>query len=186
MGLSEKNGSNSFWRASGVTPGPPSVTRSVAVPLALVTLMLEWMTQRHYLDSVKTDEALDPHFAGLLRHHWMEEAQHAKLDTLIVDKIASALEPVKIEAGIDDYMDIGKMLDGGLQTQVELDLESLEKAAGRRLSVVEKADIRQAQIKAYRWTFLVSGMTHPRFDRSLRELTVSGHARVAELGRAVA
>lgn len=46
-------------------------------------LHLEWMIQLHYVDSVRADEALDPQFCSLLRHHWMEEAQHAKLDTLI-------------------------------------------------------------------------------------------------------
>ena len=153
----------------------------------LTTLHIEWMTQRHYLTSVKEEkEGLDPLFSSLLKHHWMEENQHAKLDTLVVDEIASAVTPEEIEKGIDDYMDIGKMLDGGLQTQVELDLASLEKAIGRRLADSEKAEIREAQLKAYRWTFLLSGMTHPKFDQSLRELAAVGHARVGELARAIA
>jgi hypothetical protein len=154
----------------------------------LATLQIEWMTQRHYLESVKDNaaERLDPLFCSLLRHHWLEESQHAKLDTLIVDKIASALEPAKIEAGIDDYMDIGKFLDGGLAAQVQLDLESLKKAIGRTLSAGEKAEIVEAQTRAYRWTFLGSGMTHPNFDRSLRELSARGHERVEELVRAAA
>ena len=78
------------------------------------------MTQKHYLESVKDNaaEGLDPLFCSLLKHHWLEESQHAKLDTLIVDEIASTLEPARIEAGINDYMDIGKMLDGGLNAQV--------------------------------------------------------------------
>ena len=154
----------------------------------LATLQIEWMTQKHYVESVKDNaaERLDPLFCSLLKHHWLEESQHAKLDTLIVDKIASALEPVKIEAGIDDYMDIGKMLDGGLAAQVQLDLESLQKAIGRTLSAEEKAEIAEAQTKAYRWTFLSSGMTHPNFDRSLRELSARGHERVGQLARAIA
>jgi len=154
----------------------------------LATLHIEWMSQRHYLESVKDNaaEQLDPLFCSLLKNHWLEESQHAKLDTLIVDKIASALEPAKIEAGIDDYMDIGKMLDGGLTAQVQLDLESLQKAIGRTLSAGEKAEIAQAQTRAYRWTFLSSGMTHPRFDTSLRELSARGYERVGELARAIA
>ena len=153
----------------------------------LTTLHIEWMTQKHYLESVKdTAEGLDPLVCSLLRHHWMEESQHAKLDTLVVDELASRATPEEIEKGIEDYMDIGKMLDGGLQSQIELDLASLEKAIGRRLSESDKAEIREQQLKAYRWTFLVSGMTHPKFDRSLRELTAAGHARVTELARAVA
>jgi hypothetical protein len=154
----------------------------------LATLHIEWFTQKHYVESVKDNaaERLDPLFCSLLKHHWLEESQHAKLDTLIVDKIASALEPAKIETGIDDYMDIGKLLDGGLAAQLQLDLESLQKAIGRTLSAEEKAEIVQAQTKAYRWTFLSSGMTHPNFDRSLRELSAQGHERVANMARAIA
>jgi hypothetical protein len=130
-------------------------------------------------------ERLDPLFVSLLKHHWLEESQHAKLDTLIIDKIASALDPARIEAGIDDYMEIGKLLDGGLAAQIELDLESLEKAIGRPLSAADKEQIRAAQRPAYRLTFLLSGMTHPNFDRALRELTSSGHTRVTALARAI-
>ena len=103
-----------------------------------------------------------------------------------MDEIAGKATPAEIDKGIEDYMDIGKMLDGGLQTQVELDLASLERAIGRRLADSEKSEIREAQLKAYRWTFLLSGMTHPKFDRSLRELAEAGHARVGELARAIA
>ena len=83
-------------------------------------------------------------------------------------------------------MDIGKLLDGGLQAQVHLDIESLEKAIGRPLSEADKVEIMEAQTKAYRWTFLLSGMTHPKFDRSLAELSRRGYARVGELARAIA
>jgi hypothetical protein len=154
----------------------------------LATLHIEWMSQRHYVESVKDNaaERLDPLFCSLLKHHWLEESQHAKLDTLIVDKLASGLEPAKIEAGIDDYMDIGKILDGGLAAQVQLDLSSLQKAIGRELSAEERDEIAKAQTRAYRFTFLSSGMNHPNFDRSLRELSARGHERVGELERAIA
>ena len=153
----------------------------------LTTLHIEWFTQKHYVESVKDNaaERLDPLFCSLLKHHWIEESQHAKLDTLVVDKIASALERKEIEKGIDDYMDIGKLLDGGLQAQVRMDMESLEKAIGRVLGAAERAEIEAAQLKSYRWTFLLSGMTHPNFDRSLRELSIDGHRRVGELARAI-
>jgi hypothetical protein len=77
------------------------------------------------------------------------------------------------------------MLDNGLTTQVQLDLDSLEKAIGRTLSADERAEIAQAQTRAYRWTFLSSGMTHPNFDRSLREVSARGHERVGELARGI-
>jgi hypothetical protein len=154
----------------------------------LTTLHIEWFTQKHYVESVKdnAEERLDPLFCSLLRHHWMEESQHAKLDTLIVDKIASAMQSPQIEQGVDDYMDIGKMLDGGLAAQVQLDIESLQRATGRTFTAEEKAEITREQTRAYRWTFLLSGMTHPNFDRSLRELSAQGHERVGKLARAIA
>lgn len=147
----------------------------------LATLHIEWMTQKHYVDSVKSDTRIDPLFASLLEHHWVEESQHAKVDTLIVDKLACALDPARIEAAIDDYIAIGKLIDGGLMAQVELDLESLARALGRTLSDAEQREIRAAQQAAYRATFLVAGMTHPSFDKALRELSPAGHARVAAL-----
>jgi len=154
----------------------------------LTTLHIEWATQRHYLESVKDNaaEQLDPLVCSLLKHHWIEESQHAKLDTLVVDRIATALDGKEIEKGVDDYLDIGKLLDGGFQAQVELDIESLERATGRAFSADEKEEIRQAQLRSYRWTFLGSGMTHPNFDRSLRELSPEGHRRVAEVARSLA
>ena len=173
--------------------GPPreiaaAILNHAPLGVFLTTLHIEWMTQKHYVESVKNnaDEALDPLFCSLLKHHWIEESQHAKLDTLVVDKLASTLDRKGIERGIDDYMDIGKLLDGGLQAQVRMDIQSLEKATGRTFTSAEREEIERAQLKSYRWTFLLSGMTHPNFDRSLRELSVDGHLRVGELGRAIA
>ena len=47
--------------------------------VGLVILMIEWMSQQHYLGSIRDDGDLDPLFKSLLKNHWMEEAQHAKL-----------------------------------------------------------------------------------------------------------
>jgi hypothetical protein len=164
----------------------PAILGHSRLGVALTTLCLEWLTQRHYVDSVKDARGIDALFASLLKHHWLEEAQHTKLDTLIVDKIASGLSPEEIEKGVDDFMAIGKLLDGALVQQSQFDLACLAKATGRTFSDAEKEEILTKQVKAYRWTFLASGISHPSFDRSLRELTVAGHGRVAALARALA
>ena len=181
-----------FETPCGVIGPPREIAAAILAhaPLGvfLTTLHIEWFTQKHYLESVKDNaaERLDPLFRSLLKHHWMEESQHTKLDTLVLDEIASALGKKEIEKGIDDYMDIGKLLDGGLQAQVKMDMESLQKAIGRKLSATERTEVEAAQLKSYRWTFLLSGITHPNFDRSLRELSTEGHRRVGELARAIA
>ena len=164
----------------------PAVLKHSRLGVALINLCLEWLTQRHYVDSVKDAHDLDPLFTSMLKHHWLEEAQHAKLDTLIIDKLASAMSPAEIEQGVDDFKAIGKMLDGALAQQARFDLECLAKAIGRTFTEAEKHEILAKQVKAYRWTFLLTGMTHPNFDKTLRELSLDGHRRVAELAKSIA
>lgn len=149
--------------------------------VALVILQIEWMTQRHYLESIQQDQNLDPQFCSLLKHHWLEEAQHAKLDTLMVETMAQALDEAEIEAGIEAYWAIGSFLEGGLIMQVQLDIESLQVAVGRIFTEVEKQEIQRAQERAYRWTFLESGMSHPNFIKTLRTLSESAALQVSEL-----
>jgi hypothetical protein len=139
--------------------------------VALTTLMLEWMTLEHYLDSVKDNQALDPQFKNLLRHHWMEESQHAKLDTLLVDKIASAGGPAAIAKAFEDLGAIGGAVVGLLAQQIQLDLGSFEAAAGRKLTAAERAEITTAQTRAYHYTFLVSGLLNKNFLTTVEQLS---------------
>src|SRR6185295_14106047 len=137
--------------------------------VALVILGIEWMTQEHYLDSVRGDDELDPQFKSLLRHHWMEESQHTTLDTLMVQALTDNLNEAGIEKGISDYVSIGGFLDGGLKQQVDFDLEALQRAAGRTLNEAEQDRFRTIQLQALRWTYLGSGMTHPNFLKTVGE-----------------
>src|ERR1041385_1161508 len=137
------------------TIGPPREIASAILshhPLGVVLAILhiEWMTQRHYLDSVRDDQVLDPQFKSLLRHHWMEEAQHAKLDTLIAESLAASCSPADIEKAISDYLAIGVLIDGGLRQQVEFDMQSFERASRRVLNPSEQERFRSTQTQAIR------------------------------------
>jgi hypothetical protein len=151
--------------ASHVLSHPP-------LSVALLTLHIEWMTQRHYQESVQDDAGLDPQFKNLLLHHWMEELQHAQLDTLMVRTIASVMSPAEIQAGIEGYLALGGFLDEGLRQQVALDLASLERATGRRLAEDEALAFVASQHQANRWTYIGSGMTHPKFLETVGELSL--------------
>lgn len=153
--------------------------------VALLTLHLEWMTQAHYVDSVKDDQELDPQFANLLKHHWMEEAQHAKLDTLLVDQLATAGGAPAIAKAFEDFGALGGAVDGLLQTQVQLDIASLEAAADRKLSDAEKAEITTAQARAYRYTFLASGLAHKNFLATCDQLAPGSSEKMREMAKAL-
>jgi hypothetical protein len=146
--------------------------------VALAILHIEWMTQRHYLESVRDDGGLDPCFRDLLKYHWMEEAQHARLDTLIVEELAQKAGVAETEAAIDGYLSILEFLDGGLAQQVAFDIASFEKAAGRCLEAEARSRLHDVQRAAMRWTFLVSGMTHDAFRRIVGHLSPAGARRI--------
>jgi P-aminobenzoate N-oxygenase AurF len=155
--------------------GPPEAVAAKVLahsPLAvaLLTLHIEWFVQQHYLESIKDDQDLDPQFKSLLKHHWMEEAQHTKLDTLMVEEVAAVTAPENIRKAVDEYLEIGAFIDGGMQQQTQLDLDSFERATGRRLTAEERERFSEAQLKALRWTFLGSGITHPNFLATVGKL----------------
>jgi len=170
--------------------GPaPEVARDVLshsrLGIALLTLHLEWMTQSHYLESVKDDQDLDPLFKSLLRHHWMEEAQHAKLDTLLVDKLAREGGPAAIAQAFEDFEALGTAIDGLLARQAELDLHALQAAAERTLSDADRTHIIAAQTRAYRYTFLASGLQTKNFLTTVEQLSPGSAEKMRGLARAL-
>jgi len=152
--------------------------------VALLILQIEWMTQKHWIEAAREDAALDPLFKSLLRHHWMEEAQHAKLDELMVAALAERCSHADIERAIDDYLAIGAMFDEALAQQVEFDLAAFEAATGRELDGAERERARKLQHQANRWTFLGSGMTHPRFIAALARISLAGRDRICQIAPA--
>lgn len=148
--------------------------------VALAILHIEWMTQAHYVESVKDDHDLDPQFKSLLKHHWMEEAQHAKLDTLMVEALAEGRSAGEIARAVEEYLEIVSFLDAGLAQQVAFDATAFTQATGRALDAAEEAAFRAAQHRAQRWTFLGSGMAHPNFLATLGRLSADARARVED------
>jgi hypothetical protein len=169
--------------------GPPQAVAEKVLshhPLAvaLVTLHIEWFTQRHYLDSVKDDQDLDSQFKSLLKHHWLEEAQHTKLDTLVIEAMSAEMGTEEIKKAVDEYIDIGGFLDAGMQQQAKLDIESFERAADRRLGAVERERLLKEQLQALRWTFIGSGMTHPNFLATVEEIRPEARKQIEEMAPA--
>jgi hypothetical protein len=166
--------------------GPPDaiaaeVLRHDPLAVALAILQIEWMTQRHYVDSIKDDGGLDPLFKSLLRHHWMEEAQHAKLDTLMVEALAEGRDEAGIQSALDEYLEIGAFLDGGLKQQTSFNLDAFERATGRKLTDAEREELQTQQHQALRWTYLGSGMVHPNFLASLAAMSPAAKERIVEI-----
>jgi hypothetical protein len=163
--------------------GPPKeiaahVLGHPPLSVALLILHIEWMTQRHFTTSVQDNADLEPGFKAMLLHHWMEERQHARLDTLMVHQLAADLLPAEVQAGLDGYLALGAFLDGGLKQQVEFDLQALERASGRKLKAAERDAFMAAQHQANRWTYIGSGMSHPNFLETVAKLSPDMRAKL--------
>jgi hypothetical protein len=169
--------------------GPPDVIAKAVLahdPLAvaLTTSHIEWMVQRHYVDSIKDDQELDPQFKSLLKHHWMEEVQHAKLDTLMVESLAEGRDEDQRLRAVEEYLEIGGLIDNGLVQQVEFDLDSFRRATGRELTDPETQEFRQVQLQANRWTYLGTAMTHAKVLETLASLTPKARQRIESISSA--
>jgi len=108
----------------------------------------------------------------------MEEAQHAKLDTLIVDALAEGRTEEQIDKAIDEFFEIGAFLDAGLLTQAGFNVDALEKVIGRK--VENRDELIAQQHQAARWTYVGSGMVHERFKASLESISANAARRIAE------
>jgi hypothetical protein len=185
MALFEKG----FGIRCGVIPGREDVARVVLgksrLCSLLLTSMIEWFTQVHYVEHVRADEQLDGLFRDLIKYHWIDEATHAKLDSLVINEIVGPLSLAEREHAIDELLELGGAIDGLLFQQADLDIESLQRATGRTFADHERAEIKRNIQRAYRWTFLVSGLRHPTFVKIVGELTDQGRRRLEAAAEAL-
>ncbi len=176
---------NNFGSECAVIGPPGEVAKAVLshqpLAVALVILHIEWMTQSHFVESIKDDQQLDAQFKSLLKHHWMEEAQHAKLDTMMVEAIAEGMSADEIKNAVDEYLEIGGFLDEGLKQQTLFDLDAFENATGRKLTDGEREEFINIQHQANRWTYLGTGMTHPKFLQTLEDLNPEQRMRIEDV-----
>jgi hypothetical protein len=157
------------------------VLNNSALAVMLTTLHLEIMTQQHFVDCIKDDTSLDPLFTKLLRNHWIEEAQHTKIDILEIDKLVDELNQPDIDQAFDQYFQLLQAFDGLLTQQVDMDIESLVVASGRQLSESEVLELRTAQVRSYRRDFLVMSMLNPAFRDLVHRLSTQACTRLDEV-----
>jgi hypothetical protein len=149
--------------------------------VSIAVLHIEWITLRHYIEGVRDNQNLDPQFKSLLKNHWLEESQHTKLDTLIVESVASTASEDEIDQAFQEYAAIGEFLDQGIQQQAEFDVESFVKANGRPLSKSQRDEMTAAVLKGMRWTYLGTGMTHPNFLETVQSIKPEARQQIEQM-----
>ncbi len=175
----------SFGSPCEVVDNPQAVAEVILSksPMAvlLVTLHLEIITQAHYVDAMRDNQEMEPLFTGLFKYHWIEEAQHAKLDVLQLNKLRVDAGDEQVATAINDYFDIITAFAGLLAAQAKLDVGSLARALNRSFSDSEQQAIEVAQRRAYQRAFLYDGLTNSLFLEYLAEHFAPALARAQQV-----
>ncbi len=144
-----------------------------------LTCLIELFTQVHYRSSIDPDTGLSPLWKDVFLYHWKEESQHAILDELEWKREDAKLTPEARDAAVDDLIALAGAIDGMLQAQAAADTHSFVEICGRPLAAADVEQVRAAVLSAYRFQYIVSGVTEPRFGEVLTSLiTPAQHARI--------
>ena len=153
---------------------PDEVARAVLAAstwaVLVLTLHIELFVQHHYRHSIRGDAELSELFRDVFLFHWKDECQHVVLDELELRRHDAAVTPSQRDAAVNDFIALVRAVDGILQRQAGADAEYFGRHCARPLPAQEQALIGRQFLKAYRWQYIRSGATHPRFRSILYAL----------------
>lgn len=154
-----------------MTADPNDVARAVLskstwAVLAL-TCHIEIFTQVHYKESIKPEDNVSDLFKDIFKYHWLEEAQHARLDELEWARVHAGLSAAEVDQGVSDLIELVAAVDGILQAQAEADSDYFFDNVERTFTNGETDRVKAVFLKAYRWQYIVSGMQVDRFQQAL-------------------
>lgn len=132
-----------------------------------LTCHIELFTLVHYRQSIEPDTALSPLFRDIFLHHWREESQHAVLDELEWIREDARISVAEKDAAVNDLIALVGAVDGILQGQAKADAAYFRNINTRTLSEADAAMLQAGLLKAYRWTYILSGVQVPRFQELL-------------------
>jgi hypothetical protein len=137
----------------------------------LLTACIEWLSQLHFTAAFAVDTDVDPFTKAVFRAHWQEESQHAQLDHLETVRCFEDLDARERDQAVTDLIELVGAVDGLLQKQSGFDVQNFGAYVGRTLSGAEEQVLYASILRAKRWTFIESGVTHPRFQELFAEVS---------------
>jgi hypothetical protein len=142
------------------------LSKSTWAVLAL-TCHIELFTQAHYRQSIEPDAALSELWKDVFLFHWKEESQHAILDELEWRREDAKLTPDERDRAVSDLIDLVAAVDGILQVQAKADADYFLRVCSSVLDSTQEQQLRETMLHAYRWQYIVSGVSDERFQKIL-------------------
>jgi hypothetical protein len=136
----------------------------------LLTLHIELFVQNHYRESIGPDDDSSDLFKDVFLFHWKDECQHVVLDELELARHDATLTAEARDRGVDDFIALVGAVDGVLQAHAAADTDYFSAICGRTVPGSEHENLVGQFLKAYRWQYIFSGASHPRFQTALIKL----------------
>lgn len=151
----------------------------------LLTIHLELITQAHYLDGVKDDQGIDPLFCYILKHHWIEECQHIKIDILEFNRLVADLNPIELESIFEEYSQMIIAFVHTLSAQATLNIDDFESETNQQLAADHRQKLLRFTHAAYCNGLLKYGFKHAHFIRILGDIYSDSEIKLNSLNREV-
>ncbi|MGO4307065.1 hypothetical protein [Cupriavidus sp. RAF12] len=135
-----------------------------------LTCHLELFTQAHYRASIGTAPDLSELFKDVFLFHWREESQHAIVDELEWIRENAKISAMERDAAVDDLIALVGGVDEILQGRAKADTAYFMRVIRGTQDAPRAMEVEAAVLKAYRWTYIVSGVLEPRFRKLLGEM----------------
>lgn len=135
-----------------------------------LTCHIELFSQAHYRDSIGDDDSVSPLFKDVFLFHRKEESQHAILDELEWIREDATLTTAQRHDGVTELIELVGGVDGLLQQQATEDACYFYAIRGPFDGAVERRQVEDTLLAAYRWQYILSGAAHPRFVELLGRL----------------
>lgn len=136
----------------------------------MLTLHIELFVQHHYRQSIDPDQDISDLFRDVFLFHWKDESQHVVIDELELKRHDGMLTDEERDRSVDDFIALVAAVDGILQMQATSDVAYFVASCGRTVQSDEAGRLTAQFLKAYRWQYIFSGATHPRFQGILNQL----------------
>jgi hypothetical protein len=153
---------------------PDAVARAVlgksTWAVLMLTLHIELFVQNHYRQSIEPDGELSELFKDVFLYHWKDECQHVVLDELELKRHDATLSQEDRDRAVDDFIALVAAVDGILRMQAKADADYFATNCGRTIDSREADGLVRQFLKAYRWQYIFSGATHPRFQKVMKAL----------------
>ena len=180
----EESCGHAFGRWFGADPTRLATMTSAIVahdPLALylMVLALEWGTQRHYIESVHRDGGpVDPLYVEILKAHWIEEAQHVKVDILEIARLARSRSEQSVARAFEEVLALGAIVDVAFAGQAQQEIETLSAVTGRTFTADEVIVLHETLHRSMHAIMAGVGLGHPSFGKLVRDLSPAGAATI--------